>query len=154
MNILNEYEILVAHESDAEEILHLQYAAYQSEAAIYNNYSIQPLTQTLEQAIIEFKGSTVLKAIYDGKIIGSVRATEQKDGSVYIGKLMVLPDFQNRGIGKRLLQAIENKFSGKRYWLTTGDKSEKNLKLYEKYGYTRFKTEKIEPGLTFVHLEK
>ena len=90
-----EMEILKATASDAEEILRLQYAAYQSEAAIYNNYSIQPLTQTLGQAIAEFKESTVLKAVSDGKIIGSVRAVE-KDGSVYIGKLMVFPDYQNK----------------------------------------------------------
>ena len=149
----DDYEIMAANESDAEEILILQYAAYQSEAAIYNNYSIQPLTQTLEQAMEEFNESTVLKAVLNEKIIGSVRAAE-KENSVYIGKLMVLPEYQNRGIGKRLLEAIENEFYGKRYWLTTGGKSEKNLKLYEKHGYSRFKTEESAPGLTFVYLEK
>ena len=149
-----EYEIIKAHISDAEEILRLQYAAYQSEAAIYNNYSIQPLTQTIEQAVEEFHESIVLKAVDGGKIIGSVRATEQKDGSVYIGKLMVLPDYQNKGIGKRLLLEIEGKYNGKRYWLTTGNKSEKNLTLYEKLGYNRFKIEEVAPGLTFVYLEK
>jgi hypothetical protein len=80
----HEYEILEATVADAEEILSLQYAAYKSEAAIYNNYSIQPLTQTFEQAVVEFHESIVLKAVADGKIIGSVRATEQKDGSIYI----------------------------------------------------------------------
>ena len=149
----HEYEILKANVSDAEEILRLQYAAYQSEAVIYNNYSVQPLTQTLEQTIDEFKKSVVLKAVLDGKIVGSVRAAENED-SVYIGKLMVLPDYQNRGIGKRLLKAIENEFCVKRYWLATGEKSEKNLKLYEKLGYTRFKTEEIASGLTLVYLEK
>ena len=148
-----EYEILKACETDAKEILGLQYAAYQSEAAIYNDFSIQPLTQTLEQTLEEFKESIVLKAVLNGEIIGSVRATE-KEGSVYIGKLMVSPAYQNRGIGKRLLQAIENEFCGKRYWLTTGGKSEKNLRLYENCGYTRFKTEEVSPGLTFVHLAK
>jgi hypothetical protein len=49
-----------AREEDASEILRLQYAAYQSEAAIYDDYSIQPLTQTLEQATAEFQGGVVL----------------------------------------------------------------------------------------------
>lgn len=148
-----EYKIIKATEADAEEILRLQYVAYQSEAAIYNNYSIQPLTQTLEQAVLECKESTVLKAVSDGKMIGSVRAAEKED-SIYIGKLMVLPDYQNQGIGKRLLQAIENEFYGKKYWLTTGGKSKKNLKFYEKNGYIPFKTQEITPGLTLVYLEK
>ena len=142
-----------AQEEDIAEILRLQYAAYQSEAVLYNNDSIQPLTQTLEQAIEEFRESIVLKAVSDGAIIGSVRACEKQEG-VYIGKLMVFPEYQNQGVGKRLLQTIERRFHGKRYWLFTGAKSEKNLALYEKCGYKRFKTEEAAPGLTLVYMEK
>ena len=147
------YKILKANESDAGEILRLQYAAYQSEAALYNNYAIQPLVQTLEQAIEEYNESLVLKAVLADKIIGSVRASEKQDG-VYIGKLMVMPGCQNKGIGKRLLQAIEERFRGKRFWLFTGGKSEKNIAFYEKSGYTRFKTENAVSDMAFVYFEK
>ena len=67
---------------------------------------------------------------------------------------MVLSCYQNEGIGKHLLQAIEDEFSGRRYWLITGSKSEKNSRLYESHGYTCFKTEDVAPGLVFVYLEK
>jgi ribosomal protein S18 acetylase RimI-like enzyme len=142
-----------AQEKDAAEILRLQYAAYQSEAILYNNYTVQPLTQTLEQKVEEFQGAVILKAVLKDRIIGSVRAYAN-NGTAYIGKLIVLPGYQNRGIGKQLLQAIENEFQDKRFELYTGGKSEKNLALYEKCGYTRFKTEEIAPGLTLVSLEK
>ena len=148
-----EYKIYQAEQADIEEILRLQYAAYQSEAELYNNDSIQPLTQTLAQATEEFLESIVLKAVSAGVIIGSVRACE-REGGVYIGKLMVLPEHQNQGVGKRLLQAIERRFHGKKYWLFTGAKSEKNLALYEKCGYKCFKTEEAAPGLTLVYMEK
>ena len=151
--MLREYEIKRAQKADAEEILRLQYIAYQSEAEIYNNDSIQPLTQTLGQAMEEFPMGVVLKAVSDGVIIGSVRACERQDG-VYVGKLMVHPEYQNQGVGKRLLQAIERKFQGKRFELFTGAKSEKNLALYEKCGYRRFRTEEAAPGLTLVYMEK
>ncbi|MDX6313513.1 MAG: hypothetical protein QOF44_2977, partial [Streptomyces sp.] len=36
--------ISTATEGDAESILKLQYLAYQSEAALYGDYSIEPLT--------------------------------------------------------------------------------------------------------------
>ena len=149
----SEANIEIAKETDAAEILRLQYAAYQSEAIIYNDYSIQPLTQTLEQAKAEYRDSTVLKTVSDGRIIGSVRGYE-KDDTVYIGKLMVLPGYQNKGLGKRLLEAIENEFPRRRYELFTGEKSEKNLALYEKCGFRRFKTEKTTPELIFIYLEK
>ena len=142
-----------AQKEDAAEILRLQYAAFQSEAIVYNDFSIQPLKQTLEESIAEFQKSTVLKAVNDGRIIGSVRAYE-KDGTAYIGKLMVLPGYRDMGLGKRLLQSIENEYQRKRFELITGAKSEKNLSLYEKNGYARFKTQEVAPGLTFVYLEK
>jgi len=41
-------KIQKSEEADADEILRLQYAAYQSEAELNNNFNIQPLTQTLE----------------------------------------------------------------------------------------------------------
>lgn len=138
---------------DLEEILRLQKLAYQSEAAIYGDNNIPPLVQTLEELIAEANYSVVLKYIEDDKIVGSVRAYK-KDGTCHIGKLIVHPDYQNRGIGKKLLAAIENQFQGLRYELFTGHLSEKNLKLYKKLGYREFKTEKIKDGLSLIYLEK
>ncbi len=63
--------ITKAQEADVSEIFRLQRAAYQSEAEIYNDYSIQPLTQTFAEALEEFQNSVVLKAVLDGKIVGS-----------------------------------------------------------------------------------
>jgi len=36
---------------------------------------------------------------------------------------MVLPDYQNKGVGRRLLAAIEKEFQGKRFELITGSKN-------------------------------
>jgi len=151
--MLNRIKILKAAEPDADTILRLQYEAYRSEAILYNDFSIPPLKQTLTQLIDEFRGGVVLKAVLDNEIVGSVRAYE-KEGTIYIGKLIVLPRCQNQGVGKRLLRAIEDKFPGRRYELFTGDKSGKNMRLYEKCGYARFKTAEAAPGLVFVYLEK
>jgi hypothetical protein len=40
--------------SDAEEILALQKLAYKSEAELYSDYSIPPMTQTLDEILAEF----------------------------------------------------------------------------------------------------
>lgn len=138
---------------DLEEILNLQKLAYQSEAAIYEDYNLPPLKQTLDEIRVEASSSVILKYIEDDKIVGSVRAYK-RDGTCYIGKLIVHPDYQNKGIGKKLMVAIENHFQGLRYELFTGHLSEKNLKLYKKLGYREFKTVKIKDGLSFIYLEK
>lgn len=141
--------------SDAEEILTLQKLAYKSEAELYNDFNIPPLTQTLKEVEEEFKNHIFLKVIENKKIIGSVRALLIHPKTCYIGKLIVHPDFQNQGIGTRLMNEIEHIFSEcERFNLITGHKSQKNLKLYEKRGYKKFKTERLTENLNMVYLEK
>lgn len=146
-------EIMYANRDDLTEILTLQKLAYQSEGEIYNDFGIAPLTQTLEELGEESKASTILKAVENGRIMGSVRAYE-KDGSCHIGRLIVHPDFQNRGIGRKLVGAIEKCFEGRRYELYSGYLSKKNLALYEKLGYRRYKVETVNDKLQLVYLEK
>ena len=140
--------------SDAEEILALQKLAYQSEAEIYNDFKIPPMVQTLEGIEMDLEKQYFLKALIDRRIIGSVRAYS-KEGTCYIGRLIVHPDFQNRGIGTRLMNEIERIFNScRRFELFTGDRSERNLYLYQKLGYRIFKTAKITDQTTIVFLEK
>ena len=140
--------------SDAEEILSLQKLAYRSEAEIYNDFNIPPLVQALESIEKDFENQYFLKAVMDGKIIGSVRAYT-KEGTCYIGRLIVHPDFQNRGIGTDLMNEIERIFNTcRRFELFTGDKSERNLYLYQKLGYKIFKKAKITDQTMVVYLEK
>ena len=139
---------------DAEEILILQKLAYRSEAEIYNDFNIPPLVQTLESIEKDFENQYFLKAVMDGKIIGSVRAYT-KEGTCYIGRLIVHPDFQNRGIGTDLMNEIERIFNTcRRFELFTGDKSERNLYFYQKLGYKIFKKAKITDQTIIVFLEK
>ena len=149
-------DILVerATASDAEEILALQKLAYRSEAEIYDDYKIPPLVQTLESIEKDFESQRFLKALMNGRIIGSVRAYS-KEGTCYIGRLIVHPDFQNRGLGTKLMNEIERIFrTCKRFELFTGVRSEKNLYLYQKLGYKIFKTANITDQTTIVFLEK
>jgi GNAT superfamily N-acetyltransferase len=146
--------ITVAKESDGPEILTLQRIAYTIEAKNYNDYPIDPLVETLEEWKETFKTHTVLKAMVNGKIIGSVRVLD-KNGTCYVGRLMVHPNYQNHGIGTKLLNEVEDRFSScSRFELFTGNKSTKNLYLYEKHGYKAFKTVPIADNLQLVFLEK
>ena len=143
---------------DLSEILNLQILAYQSEAKLLNDFSIQPLTQTLIELQNEFnknKTGIILKLINEknNQIIGSVRAHEENN-RVYVGKLFVHTDYQNKGYGAKLLNAIETCFKNKAFELFTSSKSEKNLHLYKKNGYKEFKREKGGNNYEFVFLEK
>jgi len=146
--------IEVATTQDAQSILELQKLAYVSEAEIYNDYDIDPLTQTLDSLQDDFEKQVFFKVSVNGKIVGSVRGYVD-NGTCYIGRLIVHPDFQNQGIGKQLMNGIESFFKNAiRYELFTGHRSERNLYLYQKLGYSAHKTERVNDNLVLVFLEK
>ncbi|MBQ8791849.1 MAG: GNAT family N-acetyltransferase [Ruminiclostridium sp.] len=143
-----------ACKEDLKEILSLQYTAYQSEAKLFNTTDIPPLKQTLEEVNEEFQKGIILKATDEsGNIIGSVRAY-QENGTAYIGKLMVHPDFQKKGIGSMLLSEIEKQFPALRYELFTSTRSVNNIRLYQKLGYRILREETVTKELQFVYMEK
>jgi len=154
--------------SDAQEILSLQKLAYQSEAELINDFSIQPLTQTIEEMKEDIEtqliykasilkmgpGTNNIKKIKRDRIIASVRACE-KGTTCYIGKLIVHPEYQGLGLGREMMKIMEESFSGaSRFELFTGDKSIKNIGLYKGLGYNVFKKEKVNDLLNFIFMEK
>ena len=153
LTAIKDYIISEANHDDLERILHLQKCCYLSEAEIYNDYSISPLTQTLEDINRDFETQTILKLEFRNRIIGSVRTYIEND-TCFIGKLIVDKEYQDIGFGKLLLKKVEDKFDMvKRYELFTGYKSEKNLFLYHKLGYKEFKNEQVN-NMKIIYLEK
>ena len=146
--------IIKADYKDLQEILRLQYLAYQSEAALFGSKDIPPLKQTIDEVIAEYREGIILKMVDEnGVIIGSVRAKES-NGTVYIGKLMVHPDYRHNGYGTRLLAEVEQFYPGKRYELFTSSRSIDNIKLYRKSGYKEFARKAVNDELLFVYMEK
>ncbi len=139
---------------DLQEILQLQYLSYQSEAVLFGDKNIPPLKQTLDEVIDEYNNGVILKMMNDeNNIIGSVRAKEAK-GTVYIGKLMVHPNYRHNGYGTKLIKEIEKYFPNKRYELFTSTRSKDNIRLYQSLGYKIFDSKVINDELQFVYMEK
>ncbi len=132
-------KIKPARISDAEAILALQKLAFQEEAKRYSSYDIPPLHQSIDELKAEYKTHLILKATIDDEIVGTVRAYEES-GTCFICRLAVRPDMQNSGIGTALMCEIEKQFSPTRFELFVGGKSENNIHLYTKLGYSVFKT--------------
>ena len=143
-----------ARQQDLPEILAVQRAAFETEAQLVNDWNIPPLTQTLDELTNDWRKGIMLKAVNEyGIIVGTVRGHNAPDG-FYIGRLAVLPQWQGRGMGTALLEAIIAIAEACRLVLFTSTKSERNLRLYEKFGFTHFKKSTTATGVPLIWLEK
>ena len=148
--LLDEMEIRVVEPADAGELFTLQRACWLQELQVNPGVSIPALDETLEDLRAWIGTDTVLVVRSAGRLVGAVRARShgRPDGPVWdIGRLMVAPDLQGRGLGRMLLQRIESLAPeyAVGFELFTGAGSLRNQKLYRKAGY-RLSGE-IEPGV-------
>ncbi|MEV6309164.1 GNAT family N-acetyltransferase [Streptomyces sp. NPDC051840] len=150
--------ISAAEARDVEQIFRLQYLCFQSEAELYGNYRIEPLVQSLDSVRDEVAADLVFVAKLGDEVVGSVRGSSDTDGTGRIGKLCVHPRLRNHGLGSRLLRAAESGLadgrSATRFRLHTGERSEGNLRLYRKAGYTLVGNTTGGDGVRLVLLEK
>ncbi|WUH96287.1 GNAT family N-acetyltransferase [Spirillospora sp. NBC_00431] len=141
---------------DAGEVLTVQRAAYVTEAQLYGDPFIPPLVESVEQLRKALAGdAVVLKAVLGGRLVGAVRA-RFSEHTCLVGRLVVVPDLQGRGIGGRLLTALEDEATGRAdaCVLFTGHLSDANLRLYRRLGYTETHRERVAAHLTHVHMRK
>lgn len=83
-----------------------------------------------------FSNGLRLKAVADGHLVGFV-AGERKpaEGCAWIITIGVLPDYQRRGIGARLLTESEAQLNMPAIRLTVRESNHSAIALYRKHGY-------------------
>lgn len=146
--------IEIAGASDAEPIADLVRRAFRSQAELYDDDTLPPLAESAGTVLTAMSEGVVLKAVHDGTIVGSVRGM-MRDGTCLVGRLVVEPDHQGRGIGRALARAVEERFpQAERFEIFTGHLSESALRLYESLGYRTARRERMHERLTLIHLTK
>jgi len=150
----SEIRIGRAAPDSAVELLALQRTCFREEAELYGDPDIAPLTQTLDDLRADFQTQTVLGAWAGAQLVGSVRARSEQ-GVCQIGRLVVHPCHRRKGLGSALVAAIEATYpEAAVYEMFTGERSERNLRLYRRLGYAEAGSQVVSPRLTLVRLRK
>ena len=95
----------------------------------------------------------IVTAIYDGKIIGLTRVSGDGGYTVLIQDVIVLPDFQNKGIGKKLMtkamEFIKETYIEKGQNLFINLMSAKGREsFYENFGFIQRPNENFGSGMS------
>jgi ribosomal protein S18 acetylase RimI-like enzyme len=143
-------------DEEAGELLTLRRAAFVSEAQVYGDPNIPPLTQTLDElrADLAADGVVTLGARAGHRLVGSIRVSLE-DQRATLGRLAVAPDLQGQGIGTQLLFAVLPYLpeGTQEIWVFTGQDSAHNIALYEKHGYEH-QYDQTAGDLTYAYLRK
>jgi ribosomal protein S18 acetylase RimI-like enzyme len=140
---------------EAGEILRIQREAFLPATRRYGDVRLPPLLETEDDVVHDIDRHLVLVAIDStGRILGSVRGKRQ-DGCVHVGRLVVDPQAQRRGVATALMLELEKRFpDAECFELFTGGLNEPGMGLYLKLGYVETRRERESELLEIVHLRK
>ncbi|MBN1624115.1 MAG: GNAT family N-acetyltransferase [Clostridia bacterium] len=143
-----------ATKEDLGILLEIQKKAFMVQALKYDAFDIPPMVEKESEIDLQNINLTVLVAEMNGKLAGSIRLL--RDGTnAEIKRLSVDDNYQNMGIGRKLMCEIEKHANGvERLWLFTGGQSEKNISLYKKLGFRVYKEEPFKEEFTLIYMEK
>ncbi|MEU4509261.1 bifunctional NAD(P)H-dependent oxidoreductase/GNAT family N-acetyltransferase [Nonomuraea wenchangensis] len=129
---------------DAAEVLVLQRCCWVEEALANDTLAIPALRESLEQVRAWLATWQATGLWRDGRLLGMVR-TRRIDDDWHVGRLGVVPDLRGHGVGRWLLREAEaaREAGCRRIVLSTGARSERNLRLYHAQGY---RTESSDDG--------
>jgi ribosomal protein S18 acetylase RimI-like enzyme len=68
---------------------------------------VTPLNESIEDLEKEIENKVMLVGLVDGVLVGSVRVEIKSDKTAYLSRFAVREHFQNRGIGKILMNAVD-----------------------------------------------
>ncbi len=129
-------ELRLVQPADAGELLTLQRACWVQEQQANPDVDIPALSETLHDVEEWLREWVVLVLRRGGRLVGAARG--RTHGTSWdVGRLMVAPDLQGLGLGRRLLAEIEACAPPEvtTYELYTGAGSAENIRMYQRAGY-------------------
>jgi tRNA (guanine37-N1)-methyltransferase len=150
-----EWEIVPAQPGDAGELLTLQRACWLQEALANDSLTdIPAIHESLEEVRAWMASWSTWVVRSEGRLVGAVRGRLEQTpaGPAWdIGRIMVAPDLQGRGLGRLLLEHIQAVAAPEAtsYVLFTGARSTDNIRMYKKAGF-RVRTDLEAPPLAVV----
>jgi tRNA (guanine37-N1)-methyltransferase len=140
-------EITLATRADAGELFTLTRACWLQEQRANPDKVFPAIEESLEDAVRGIEECTTFVARAAGRMVGSCRG--RLAGDVWdVGRVMVAPDLQGRGLGPRLLALIEQAApaGATSYALVAGARSAGNIRMYKKAGYRLLGPAPGQPG--------
>ena len=95
--------------------------------------------QIADLGVLVANAHFVISAWHNDQLVGIIRTVGDDVSIQYVQDILVLPDYQNEGIGSELLERVmEESKDIRQFVLMTDASNEKVIKFYQKNGLTTF----------------
>lgn len=136
----------------AFDVLRVQLPAYQTEASILNYYHLPPLHDNIDSLLN--CGETFYGYYIRGILCGAISCKIKKH-TADIHRLIVHPDYFQKGIAGKLLEFLEDRNKNiDTIIVATAAENNPAINFYIKNGFTKTSETKVEDGLILAHFKK
>lgn len=124
--------------NEAEVLLDIQREAFKEDLDKYQDYDTSPATEAIEKLMRKINNSFHYTVFQENTIIGGIEVRKLSETQFYLNRVYLSPNYQNKGIGAKLMGFVENEFPEASEWtLSTPYMNYRNHYFYEKFGYKK-----------------
>ena len=143
-------EIKAATIEDAEVLVDIYNKAFYEDFVIYGQ--CPGYGRTVDDMIRSIKETSKYIAYIGSTAVGAISVLKKDDGLYYLGALCVIPEYQRKGIGYKLLEFIkEQNTDWKKIELVTPADKEKNINFYTKKCGFKIDYEEMDGAVKVYH---
>ncbi len=103
---------------------------------LYNNVGWTNYTKNIKKLIRALNSSFYILSAWDkNDLVGLIRVVGDGEAIIYIQDILVLREYQQQGIGSKLLKAVLDKFKNVRQKVLLTDDTEPTRLFYEANGF-------------------
>jgi ribosomal protein S18 acetylase RimI-like enzyme len=141
--------------NEADALLKLQKEAFTADIKKYKDYDSSPAGESLEFFKYRINNSYHYTIFINGNLAGSICIVKVSDTHYRLFRIFLGIQYQNKGLGSKILTQMEKKFPQVKTWsLDTPKENRRNRHFYEKFGYKKTGEFKVNDRLTLVEYEK
>jgi RimJ/RimL family protein N-acetyltransferase len=140
---------------EIEDLLAIQKEVFAEDYALYEDHDSTPVNETTEKLIENIERFFHFTIWLDNDIIGAIDIRPLDDKRLRLSKLFLRNEYQNKGLGSKIIQLMESEFPLIKDWsLYTPYLNNRNHHFYEKLGYIKIGEVQVTEKLQLFKYEK
>jgi GNAT superfamily N-acetyltransferase len=121
--------------------------------SLYDSVGWNAYTKNKDSLLKAFENSSYVLIVTEGEdVVAALRSLSDDVAIHYLQDVLVRPSHQHKGIGRRLLDSVLNRYAHVRTHMLLTDDEEKQMKFYTSLGYENLKTYKKGTFNSFVRM--